>query len=346
MGIPALLKLKHKDIGALVAFCFVGWLIGSAISDPTWGAYTAFLVCDHLFLGWLVFLRDNNRIKRPIPIEAILLLHTGFVILVVVVVAARNSLHYFGMFPFLMAALAVWLLSSAVGVEETGPEPARLRGPRSAARAAEGQRLKRPAWTGAATGAPRIASSIHLVPAEAAIPEPPVEAPQPAASSAQPAPGTAPNSAQTQPAKGAVQPAKAIRPVLTVTELPIGAYQPAVPGVELDWETSLTRKPAPLPVLCRDNSIAEDLRRKYPEEVAKIYPILVATAEDNEAWLEARGLENPTHRKVGMTVREEYEEWLEARVLSRAADDAASQEGPVAASYVDDTGSQAQQLQA
>ncbi|MGB6686205.1 MAG: hypothetical protein WBE76_00010 [Terracidiphilus sp.] len=353
MGIPALLRLKHKDIGALIVFCLIGWLIGSAVSDPIWGAYTAFLVCDHLFLGWLIFLRDN-RVRRPIPIEVILLLHTAFVVLVVVVVAARNYLHYFGLFPFPMAALAFWLLSSAagyeeasvVGYEENRPEPARVRRARATIRAADGQRLKKPAWTGSPTGAARSSTAIHLLQPEAAIPEPPIEVPQPAASSLQPATEPAPNFVQTQPAKGAAQPAKAIRQVLTVTELPISAYQPFASGVGLDLQTSMDRtRPAQLPVLCRDNSIAEDLRRRYPEDVARIYPILVATAEDNEAWLDARGKEDPTHRKLGMTVREEYEEWLEARVLARAAQNATSQGSPAPASY-EGRDSQSQQLQA
>lgn len=339
MGIPALLKLKHKDIGALFAFCLVGWLVGSAISDPTWGAYTAFLVCDHLFLGWLVFLREN-RGRRPIPIEAILLLHTAFVVLVVVVVAARNSLHYFGLFPFLMAGLAVWLLSSAVGDEGTGPEPARLRGIHPAAESAEGQRLKKPLWVGPAAGSPRTTAAIHLVQPEAAIPEPPGGVPQ--SSKVQPAMEPAPNLAQAQPARGAAQPARAIRQVLTVTESPIGPYQPVVSDVGLEWQTSLNRpRPAPPPELCRDQSISEDLRRKYPEEVARVYPILVATAEDNEAWLEARGLENPTHRKLGVSVREEYEEWLEARVLARMARGGALEDARAAAPL----GNPAQQLQ-
>jgi len=55
-------------------------------------------------------------------------------------------------------------------------------------------------------------------------------------------------------------------------------------------------------------------------------PVLAATAEDNEAWLFARRMENPTHRKPGMSVREEYHEWLKARIYSRAPIEAAAQE--------------------
>jgi len=144
----------------------------------------------------------------------------------------------------------------------------------------------------------------------------------------QPAPGLWP----PQPLETAPRPSSAKHEVLTVTESPILGYQPLVSGIALNLQPSL--KPA-LPAgeteFYRDNSIAADLRSTYSEEVARFYPTLVATAEDNEAWLDARGKENPTHRKLGMTVREEYEDWLSARLLARAAQNNASQDRPAAA---------------
>jgi hypothetical protein len=300
MGIPALLRLKQKDIGALVVFGLIGWLIGNTVSDPTWAAYTAFLVCDHLFLGWLVFLGDN-RARHPFPIEAILVIHAAFVVLVIVVVAARGSLHFFGLFPFPMVALALWLLSCAVGYEKSVPAPVRLRKPRLAGRAPERRRVRRPLWTGPATKKPRAQNA-----SRPAQPEPPAPAP------------LIPESAIF---KTAVQiPSPANHEVLTVTESPIVGYQPLVSGISLNLQPSLKpAQPAGGPEFYRDDSIATGLRQTYSEDVARFYPTLVATAEDNEAWLDARGKENPTHRKLGMSVREEYEEWLTARLLARAA---------------------------
>jgi len=186
----------------------------------------------------------------------------------------------------------------------------------------------------------------HPAPFEPAIPESAIEAPQPAASSVQPATEPSPSSAQTQPANGSPQPTTAGRQVLTVTESPMSAYQPLVSGIALELQPSMNpARPSPEPQLYRDNSIAEDLRRKYSEDVARIYPILVATAEDNEAWLRARGTDNPTHRKLGISVRDEYEQWLEARVQARAARNATSQATPVGATCGGREG-QPQQIQA
>jgi hypothetical protein len=329
MGFPALLRLKHKDIGALIVFCVIGWLIGSAISDPIWAAYIAFLVCDHLFVGWLVFLGDR-RARHPIPIEAIVLIHVAFVVLVVVVVAARNSLHYFSLFPYPMTALALWLLSSAIGYEDDDPEAVDPRKHRSTEGSPEGQRLKRRAWTG-----PVIRARWFETASRSAQPEPAADAqvfPEPGGPEAVVAPQPASSSAPRQPA-GARWPIKPRNQVLTVTESPIG-YQPVVSGIPLNLQSSMNPAgPPQQPELYRDNSIAKELRRTYPEDVARIYPILVATAEDNEAWLDARGTENPTHRKLGLSVREEYEEWLEARVVARAEQDPAPQRSPVSSDF-------------
>jgi hypothetical protein len=355
MEIPTLLRLKHKDVGALIVFCLIGWLVGNAISDPVWAAYTAFLVCDHLFLGWLVFL-GASRARHPIPIEILIVIHSAFVVLVLVVVAYRDSLHYFSWFPYPMTAMALWLLSCAVGYEKNGPEPVGLRRVRATDRAPQDQRLKKPVWTRPATRATRPATGSRpeqseppvvapIIP-ESAIFKTAIQVTDSATASVPPPTQPAPSSVQPQPAEGATQPATAIREVLTVTESPILGYRSLVSGIALNLQPSLKPTwPGREPELYRDNSIAADLRQTYSEDVAKFYPTLVATAEDNEAWLDARGKENPTHRKLGMSVREEYEEWLTARLLARAAQNAASQASPIASSYGGGEG-QPQQIQA
>ncbi len=342
MEIPALDRLKHKDVGALIVFALIGWLIGSAISDPTWAAYTAFLVCDHLFLGWLVFLGDN-RARQPIPIEFLIPLHIAFVVLVIVVVAERQSLHFFGLFPFPMAAFAFWVLSCAIGYEESNPLPVGLRRARATGGAPEGRRSRKAVWTDRVARAawprtlsqptqPEPASPAPVNP-ERAVPEPAMAGTQPAAPGVQPPAQPAAGFVQSRLAGPGPRSNTAIHEVLTVTESPDPAYKPVVSGIGLDWPPAAhSPRRATEPEFWRDNSIAAELRRTYSEEVARFYPSLVASAEDNEAWIDARGKENPTHRKPGLTVREEYEEWLTARLLARAEQDAASQDGPVSAS--------------
>jgi hypothetical protein len=94
----------------------------------------------------------------------------------------------------------------------------------------------------------------------------------------------------------------------------IPTYQPLVnlsqPVVEADL-------PRAAPVKA-ETAIAQSVRRKPTVEAAKVTPILNATAQDHEDWLRERASQNPAHRKLGMTVRQEYEEWLKARYRNRA----------------------------
>jgi hypothetical protein len=107
-----------------------------------------------------------------------------------------------------------------------------------------------------------------------------------------------------QPAATAVSPASAV------------AAQPAMritPSVRAVVDPNSKR------VFVEDTSIADGLRRKAPVEDADATPILNATAQDHEDWLRERARGNPTHRRPGMTVRQEYEQWLTARFKARAA---------------------------
>jgi hypothetical protein len=429
MGVPALLKLRHKDIGALLVFCLLGLLVGSAISEPAWAAYAAALVCDHLFLGWLLFMGEFGA-RRPLPMIAIVSIHLAFVALVIVVVAARHSLPYFNLFPYPMAAFALWLLSSAVGFEKNKEERAVLRRAQSSTKAPPPQLLRDTEWTrpaaseparpGPAIRVPQLASSSVHPQAEPAArsvqPGPAKRAPdlakasrraqprtaikvsQPAASSvhaqaepsvsfAQPEPAmsapelarasrqatpqpatkvsqpvTSNGHSQPEPAKSAPKPAKARgrthavpangsprpdasgdlprtltaasfaqpEPAMNAPEPTTAShqarpesakngYQPMVSGIALKLEPLVAPpQPAPEPELYRDNSIAAGLRQKHSDEAARLNPILAATPEDHEEWLRLRRVENPTHRKLGLTVREEYEQWLLARAEARS----------------------------
>ena len=59
-------------------------------------------------------------------------------------------------------------------------------------------------------------------------------------------------------------------------------------------------------------------QRKREESLDPCSPLLSATAQDHEDWLRERSMRNPTDRRPGMTVREEYEQWLKVRFRSRA----------------------------
>jgi hypothetical protein len=73
------------------------------------------------------------------------------------------------------------------------------------------------------------------------------------------------------------------------------------------------------------NATQPQAAAKSPKVVAEIPeadPIATATGEDHEAWLRYLATRNPTHRRAGCTMNEEYKEWLRARAKSRAAAEA------------------------
>jgi len=72
-------------------------------------------------------------------------------------------------------------------------------------------------------------------------------------------------------------------------------------------------------VLMEDTSISDNLRRRSTDHDQNAAPILNATAQDHEDWLRERARGNPTHRRPGMSVREEYEQWLKVRFKARGA---------------------------
>jgi hypothetical protein len=63
-------------------------------------------------------------------------------------------------------------------------------------------------------------------------------------------------------------------------------------------------------------------------EVAIAGPVVVATGEDEQAWLRYLAQQKPIPRKPGSSLKVEYEQWLLARTQSRSA--GASKDGDAA----------------
>jgi hypothetical protein len=370
MEMPALLKLKHRDVGALLIFCLLGFLVGCIIPDPTWAIYSSVLIAYHCSLGWLVFMGDE-RARRTLPIPATVGIHVVFVILVVVLVASRHHIPRFGMLPIPLAAIGIWILSCAVGQEPSEVEPDVPSRLPAYNRPRQSKSAKSPTRRRPLIGALKPRESYKSVPDSAAgysrpnasrdfprtqsaenpvQPAPAVAAPQPApangnghmhaaaaASPAQPIglPQSQPieNSRPPQPAIIAPQIA-AVYPAqngASSNGSPSNANgsasngrQPAVSGVVVGLAHP-TEPQGPPSMLFRDNTIAESIRHRHSDDLTRLNPILGATAEDHEEWLKERGTQNPTHRKIGVTVREEYEQWLLARALARSEQAAAKE---------------------
>ena len=295
---PALLRLTRKDLYALILFSMLGLLTACVISDAIWAAYAAALVTDHFFLGWMLLLRDE-RVERPLPVMAIFGLHLAFVVVVLVLVANRDHIPRFGVLPLPLAAIGLWILSSAAGrvVEGAAPEgvqPHRHMGIESHERLRHGR-------TGGVAG--RGAARLRLVEAPAAAADAAPAGSGPAALAAianRPAHRLHP--AQTE---GEAQPVERLR-----------IYEPVVDGLDLAG-TSASKPDKADPEFYHDDSVAAGIRQKHDAHLTRLMPILAATAEDHEEWLKERGTKNPTHRKPGMSVREEYEAWLISRAQAR-----------------------------
>ena len=57
---------------------------------------------------------------------------------------------------------------------------------------------------------------------------------------------------------------------------------------------------------------------------AQVSIIASATGQDHEDWLRYLASRNPTHRRAGLSMSQEYEQWLQARMKNRSAEQAAA----------------------
>jgi hypothetical protein len=60
--------------------------------------------------------------------------------------------------------------------------------------------------------------------------------------------------------------------------------------------------------------------RKPAEKAAPEAPVIVATGEDEQEWLQYLARQKPGVRPAGASLKAEYEQWMRARIASRAAE--------------------------
>jgi len=94
-------------------------------------------------------------------------------------------------------------------------------------------------------------------------------------------------------------------------------------------QTAAASQSAPAAAAATSRNGKQDGKKSAPVEDTN--PILNATAQDHEEWLRYCSTRNPTDRKAGMTVKEEYERWLLARFRVRAAESTRTRTTRVAA---------------
>ena len=278
----AWLKLDPKDIFAFAVSALIGFFAGSLVPDPAWSIYTAILISYHIFLVWLVVSGDQQA-GLSLPIGHTIMTHVCCVFVVVALGFGRHHIPFFGFFRYGIVAIAIfergWLFSTSSNAPKY-EGPIDLLKPRT----------------------PRgiVQTTSTLAGPQAQIPTYTPSAPS-AAAPAQPVPAAAP------PASLAPQ----FQPIFT------GQASPAAAAA---GQPQTNKKQGQMvPVMVFDNSIAKSIRRKPAAGEADTAPILQATAQDHEDWLRERARSNPTDRKPGVTVREEYEQWLKARFKARAA---------------------------
>lgn len=284
MGILSMARRNPKDLlGYLIAVA-VGYFAARLAPGPSSAAYIYILVSYHVFLAWVVFLSDDDT-GLSMPIGSTIMTHLACAFLVVAATMARHYIPFFGLLRFGIIAIAGfernWLFTvSRRAPGDEGPVEVDLLKP-----------LQAPPLA-------RVSSTINLAQAQVPKYSP---SPAPAVNAAQPATQLQP---ATQPAPA---PPQANGGPLLPTYAPL--VQP-VPAESAETVQAGQSKQGGLP--------ATGLRRKPTKEAGRVTPILNASAQDHEDWLRERARMNPTHRKPGITVREEYEEWLKERFRVRA----------------------------
>lgn len=111
---------------------------------------------------------------------------------------------------------------------------------------------------------------------------------------------------------------------LVAASLPVTAMAASAPHPQAS--APAPQSASPLATAFRqDTSISDSIRRKPAENEVCTNPIASATGEDHEAWLHYLSTRNPTHRKAGLSMADEYRDWLLVRFKARASQSATSQ---------------------
>jgi hypothetical protein len=110
MGLMALLKIvtklvKAQDMIAFLVSAFITYLVSAVLPQGPWTIYVFILLFYHMFLAWLVFDPEREKIYS-VPILPAILMHVTAVALIVGFLMARNSIPFFIVLRFGVASLA------------------------------------------------------------------------------------------------------------------------------------------------------------------------------------------------------------------------------------------------
>jgi hypothetical protein len=330
MGIAAWLGLEPKDMIALAVCNVLGFLAGLLIPDPTWALYVSILLAYHLFLGWLVISGEREG-GLSMPIFPTVLTHLACAFLIVAIGLGRHHIPFFSIARYGIVAIAIferkWLFTPAISyatdkkeisIDLLPPEP-------------------KPVQTEAFSSLTNVPSQVAP---PAYRPEPVAAAPaQPQAVAAfrpEPVPaGPQPRSAPAYRPERAAAPQLVAAPAYAMTYQSLAPQQSSVavyrPESAPAPQPQAAAAPPPqtqasaVPAQAAPTPSAPTGKRTKGKAAAApaVNPIMTATGEDHEEWLRHLQRRNPTHRKAGSSIAEEYHDWLAARAKARAAAEAA-----------------------
>lgn len=280
MGLWAWLNLEPSDVLALAVCNLIGFAVGLLVPDPSVRVYVSILLSYHLFLVWLANSGDY-KFGFSMPLPATIFTHLACCFLIVVLAVSRQHVPFFGIFRYAIVAMAVFERKWLFSVSRYAP-----------------------AYTGPV--------DLLKSPMERGVYQPPVSL----------------LTMQPTSVAGALQPPAAAAQAAPAATLSIAPEANAVPKyeppkyepiVQLQPQQPAAAPPQRIGGMKVDTSIADTFRRQPEPGGDNVAPILNATAQDHDDWLRERAGQNPTHRKPGMSVRDEYEQWLKERFRNRAA---------------------------
>jgi hypothetical protein len=299
MGLRAWLNLERKDIYAFAISGLLGVLAVRLVPNPNFTVFIYLLVSYHLFLAWLLITGE----KKPgfsFKLLPAILTHLVCLALVIGLGAARSYIPFFAIVRYAVAAIAVLerrqlfktvgssLTPEALGSIALAPAEAR----QGVAPVQAQAQVDAPAVSGYASLLPQTENTVPRYRPEPVAPAP--QAPQPAA----------------RPAYGSI--------AFSQSQSGVPMYRPETAATA----TAVAEAPVQTQIIApAAQTKGKAAKGKAPEP--QINPILTATGEDHEDWLRHLARRNPTHRRAGSSISEEYHDWLLARSKARAADEAA-----------------------
>ena len=106
MSLWAWLDLEGRDIAVFMVAGLIGFAVSLMMPRGPAAVYVSMLLPYHIFLAWLVVTSEESGLSMPVL--STIVSHLAFMAVVILLGIGRHIVPYFGIFRYLIAALAIF----------------------------------------------------------------------------------------------------------------------------------------------------------------------------------------------------------------------------------------------